>query len=339
MASVDPALTRPRVADVTLRVTAFGCDADEAALLRALAPGLGVDAVIASASLDAAMNELTPEDRCISVSHHESITAHHLDALSAAGVRYISTRSIGTDHIDVVHAERVGIEVGNVSYSPGSVADYTLMLMLMTLRHARSMIRRTHEHDYRLHEERGRELGDLTVGVVGTGRIGSAVIDRLRGFGSRILTLDARRTGAPGEVPLDELLRVSDVITLHAPLTAETRHLLDAASIARMKADAIIVNTARGALIDTVALIEALEEGRLGGAALDVLEEETGLFYADHSGDHTSAPIETTLAGRLRDLPNVVLSPHSAYFTDHALRDMVGNSLNNCLEFDGRQRG
>jgi D-specific alpha-keto acid dehydrogenase len=242
-------------------------------------------------------------------------------------VTYISTRSVGYNHIDVNYAESVGISVETVAYSPDSVADYTLMLMLMAVRHAKSVIRRADVHDYRLNDRRGKELRDLTVGVIGTGRIGAAVIDRLQGFGCRVLSHDRCPKAGADYVPLGELLRRSDIVTLHTPLTADTHHLLDRARIQQMKHGAFVVNTGRGALLDTTALVPALESGRLGGAALDVLEGEEGIFYADCS----DRPIESRLLLRLHKLPNVLISPHTAYYTDHALRDMVENSLINCL--------
>jgi D-specific alpha-keto acid dehydrogenase len=230
----------------------------------------------------------------------------------------------------------VGISVETVAYSPDSVADYTLMLMLMAVRHAKSVIRRADVHDYRLNGVRGRELRDLTVGVIGTGRIGVAVMDRLRGFGCRILAHDTRAKTTADCVSLGELLEQSDIVTLHTPLTSETHHLLDRHRIERMKSGAVIVNTGRGALVDTEALVSALESGRLGGAALDVLEGEEGIFYADCR----DKPIESRLLLRLHQLPNVLISPHMAYYTDRALSDIVENSLLNCLQFtSGDPRG
>ncbi|MCP2635462.1 D-lactate dehydrogenase VanH-A [Microbacterium sp. HD4P20] len=304
-------------------------------LLREVAPRLDVTPVITGAAVSEATIELAVGSRCISVGHKSDITASHLTALRRAGVEYISTRSIGYDHIDVAAAESLGIRVENVAYSPASVADYTLMLMLMAVRHAASVLRRVAAHDFRLPETRGRELGDLTVGVIGTGRIGAAVIDRLRGFGCRILAHDQRQTNPGQDVPLDQLLRESDIVTLHTPLTRETHHLLDGQRIGQLKSGAVVVNTARGPLIDTDALIRALEAGRVGGAALDVVEGEEGVFYADHRG----RPVESERLRRLQMLPNVIISPHSAYFTERALRDMVENSLSNCLRFEGRHHG
>jgi D-specific alpha-keto acid dehydrogenase len=318
------------------RITIYGCGPDEAVLFRELAPRFGVTPTITDAPVSEANIELASGSRCISVSHKTHITNSTLLALGQVGVTYISTRSIGYNHIDVEYADSVGISVENVTYSPDSVADYTLMMMLMAVRDAKSLIRRADMHDYRLSEARGKELRDLTVGVIGTGRIGAAVIDRLRGFGCRILAHDNRPKAAVDYVPLDELLQQSDIVTLHAPLNADTRHLLNRQRIEQMKHGAFIVNTGRGALIDTEALVSALGSGRLGGAALDVLEGEEGIFYADCR----NKPIESKALLWLQELPNVLISPHTAYYTDHALSDTVENSITNCLKFEsGNQHG
>jgi D-specific alpha-keto acid dehydrogenase len=320
----------------TTGITIYGCGQDEAALFREMAPRLGVVPTITEAAVTEANVGLALGNRCISIGHKTQVTNSTLRALGAAGVRYISTRSVGCNHIDVSYAASVGISVETVAYSPDSVADYTLMLMLMTVRHARSIIRRADVHDYRLNDVRGRELRDLTIGVIGTGRIGGAVMDRLRGFGCRLLAYDTQPATSADYVTLDALLEQSDIVTLHTPLTAETHHLLDRRRIERMKSGAVIVNTGRGALLDTEALVGALESGRLGGAALDVLEGEEGIFYADCS----DMPIESPLLLRLHKLPNVLISPHIAYYTDHALSDTVENSLVNCLKFaSGDQHG
>ncbi|GCB44330.1 D-lactate dehydrogenase VanH [Streptomyces sp. NL15-2K] len=317
-----------------VRITIYGCGPDEAVLFRELAPRFGVTPTITDAPVSEANVELASGSRCISVGHKTHVTNATLLALGQAGVTYISTRSIGYNHVDVEYADSVGISVENVTYSPDSVADYTLMLMLMMVREAKSIIRRSEIHDYRLSEVRGRELRDLTIGVIGTGRIGVAVMDRLRGFGCRILAHDNRPKTAADYLPLDELLQRSDMVTLHAPLNADTRHLLNRQRMERMKHGALIVNTGRGALIDTEALVSALESGRLGGAALDVLEGEEGIFYADCR----NKPIESKTLLRLHELPNVLISPHTAYYTDHALSDTVENSLINCLKFESRNR-
>lgn len=314
-------------------MTIYGCGPDEAALFRATARRLGIIPTITDAAVSVANVELASGNQCISVGHKTRVADTTLRALGQAGVTYISTRSIGYNHINVNYAESVGISVENVAYSPDSVADYTLMLMLMAVRHARSTITSADVHDYRLHDVPGKELRDLTVGVIGTGRIGTAVIDRLRGFGGRVVAHDARPKAAVDHVSLDELLRQSDIVTLHTPLNADSYHLLSRQRIKHMKRGALVVNTARGPLVDTEALVSALENGELGGAALDVLEGEEGIFYADCRDQ----PIDNSLLLRLRKMPNVFITPHTAYYTEHALRDMVENSVINCLKFERRQ--
>jgi D-specific alpha-keto acid dehydrogenase len=307
--------------------TIYGWGPDEAALFRRLSPRFGVVPTITETPLSEAAVVLAAGNSCISVGHRTRVTSPTLLALSRAGVRHLSTRSIGCDHIDVSYAESVGISVANVAYSPDSVADYTLMLILMALRHATSIVRRADAHDYRLNDAPGRELRDLTVGVVGTGRIGAAVAHRLAGFGCRVLAHDLRpRLAAADHLPLDELLRLCDVVTLHTPLTPATHHLLNRDRIGQMRRGAVVVNTGRGGLIDTEALVPALESGRLGGAALDVLEEEEGVFYADCR----DVPVERIPFRRLHGLPNVIISPHTAYYTDHALNDIVESTLADC---------
>ncbi|MEI7054356.1 D-isomer specific 2-hydroxyacid dehydrogenase family protein [Nocardioides sp. CCNWLW239] len=300
-----------------------------------LAPAHGVSLTMTTEPVTEDNADLARGDRCISVSHKAPISNATLLALEKRGIRYISTRSVGVDHIDADFAASIGITIGNVFYSPDSVADYTVMLMLMAIRQAKATIRRTDAHDYRLAASRGRELRDLTVGVIGTGRIGTAVIERLRGFGCDVLAHDLRprpATDGAEHVDLDTLVERSDVVSLHTPLSEESHHLLDRRRIDVMRPGAYVINTGRGALIETPALIDALEDGRLGGAALDVVEGEEGIFYADLRGRE----IPNDWLARLQEMPNVLVSPHIAYFTDHALRDTVENSILNCREFESR---
>ncbi len=315
-----------------MEITVYGCGPEEAALFREMAPRFGLLLNITDAVLSEANIELASGNRCVSVSHKAKIAASTLVALSKAGVRYISTRSVGYNHIDMQSAESLGIAVENVAYSPDSVADYTLMLMLMAVRRAKSILSRVQAHDYRLNEVGGRELRDMTIGIIGMGTIGASVLDRLHGFGCRILAYDRCPKTSADYVSLDELIERSDMVTLHTPLNEDSRHLLSRQRIEQMKDGAFIINTGRGALLDTAALLDALEGGRLGGAALDVLEGEEGVFYADHR----QQPVESQLLMRLHQLPNVIITPHSAYYTDHTLSDIVENALGNCLRFGKR---
>lgn len=315
-------------------ITIYGCDEEEAELFRRYSPRYGVEPTIVASAVSADNAALASGNRCISVNHKTPITPSMLYSLKENGVAYLSTRSVGSNHIDKEAAEKLGIAVDTVAYSPDSVADYTLMLILMSLRNAKSVLRRADVHDYRLGSVPGRELRDMTVGILGTGRIGRAVMERLRGFGCRILAYDTSPRARTDYSSLDELLRQSDILTLHLPLNADSRHILDRERIKRMKRGAVVVNTARGALIDTEALIEALDDGRLGGAALDVLEGEEGIFYRDCANE----PIPNRFLQRLHRLPNAILSPHIAFYTERALQDIVENTLRNCLTFERGNR-
>jgi D-specific alpha-keto acid dehydrogenase len=310
-------------------VTFYGSEQHDAPLFREIASRHAVTPTITSAAASIATAGLSAGNRCISIGHKSQISQATLLALYRAGVRYISTRSAGYNHIDLSAAEQLGICVENVAYSPASVADFTLMLMLMLVRHAKATVLQSQAHDYRLRGLPGRELRDMTVGVVGAGRIGVEVIERLQGFGCRVLACDRHVEPTLDCISLDALLAQSDVVTLHTPLTRETHHLLHRQRMSQMKPGAFVINTGRGSLLDTEALLHALESGRLGGAALDVLEGEEGIFYVDQSEKVASHP---TLL-RLQQLPNVVITPHTAYYTDHALRDIVEITLANCLAF------
>lgn len=315
-------------------ITIYGCGQDESALFRGMAPRFGVMPTITEAAVSEANIDLAYGNQCISVGHKTQITNSTLLALSQAGVRYISTRSIGYNHINIKYAESVGISVENVAYSPDSVADYTLMLMLMAVRNVKSIISRADIHDFSLNAVRGKELRDMIIGVIGTGRIGAAVVDRLRGFGCRVLAYDRRPMNSADYVTLDDLVQQSDIVTLHTPLNADTNHILNRQRIGQMKRGAFIINTGRGSLLDTEALIPALESGKLGGAALDVLEGEEGVFYFDCR----EKSIENKLLQRLQKLPNVLITPHTAYYTEHALNDTVENTIVNCLKFERRNQ-
>lgn len=312
-------------------LTIYGCEKDEAMLFQKYSKSYDLKLKIVRDAVTLENASLAGGNKCISVSHKTEVTLPVLKALEKKGVRYISTRSIGLNHIDVKAAQRLGICIDNVVYSPNGVADYTLMLMLMGLRNTEDVLRRADEQNFKL-AARGKELSDMTVGVLGTGRIGQAVIKRLTGFGCKVLAYDREKTADVNYANLDDVLEQSDIVTLHMPLDVETRHMLDDSSIAKMKKDALIVNTGRGALIDTEALVQALESGRLGGAVLDVIEGEEGIFY--HNCKDEIIPNELFL--RLRKLSNVTITPHVAFYTEHALKDVVENTIKNCLEYERR---
>ncbi len=314
----------------SIGITVYGCEHDEAKAFCELSPRFGVEPFITSSAVSVDTARLFPGNRCISVGHKSEVSLPTLAALKYAGVKYISTRSVGINHIDLMAAEEMGIVVGNVAYSPEGVADYTLMLMLMLIRGAKSIVSNAENHDFRLGSARGQELRDMTVGVLGTGQIGKAVIERLGSFGCKVLAYGRGKHAMAEQVSLNDLLQKSDLLTVHVPLNTDTYHLLGHKQIAAMKQGAFLINTARGGVVDTNALIEALKENKLGGAALDVLEGEEGIFYFDY----TQKPLKNHLLLELQKMPNVIVTPHTAYYTERALHDTVTKTLLNCLDFE-----
>lgn len=247
----------------------------------------------------------------------------YVDAFHDMGVQYLPCRSIGYDHIDLAEAEKLGMKVSNVSYAPGGVANYSIMMMLMLLRKMMPIMKRAEVQDFQLKGKMGRDISGCTVGVIGTGRIGRTVIRSLSGFGCRILAYDPYQNEEAKQyatyVSADELLAQSDIITLHAPANEANYHILSREAFEKCKDGVLIVNAARGALIDTEALIDALESGKVGGAGLDVLEYEAGLYYYNREGE----VIRNDQMSILRSFPNVILSPHTAFYTEDAVESMV----------------
>lgn len=249
--------------------------------------------------------------------------AEVLSAYHELGVKAIGTRSIGYDHIDVAHAHKIGMRVSHAIYPPEGVANYAIMLILMTLRKAKLITRLAGARDFGLEGKIGRDISGCTVGIVGTGAIGATVARHLTGFGCRIIASDpypkAELEGIVEYKELPELLAEADVVTLHAPGLPQNFHLIGKDELALMKQGAVIVNTARGTLIDTEALLCALEEGHLGGAALDTIESEANLYYRNLSRE--ILPNRDLAA--LEALPNVIVTPHMAFYTAEAVENMM----------------
>jgi D-lactate dehydrogenase len=256
--------------------------------------------------------------------------AELLEIFNEHGIRYILARSIGYDHIDLDKAKQLEMKVSHVSYPPEAVADYAIMLILMCLRKMPFIMEQSGIQNFSLNGKIGKSICDTTIGVIGTGRIGGTVIKHLSSFGCRIIAFDPYVNKEMSKyceyVDLERLFRESDVITLHAPATDENYHLLNRQAFSKMKTSVIIVNTSRGTLIDTDALIKSLETGHTGGAALDVLEDEKGLYYINRVGDC----IDNRQMAILRSFPNVLLTPHTAFYTEQTVRSMAENTVQ-CL--------
>lgn len=255
----------------------------------------------------------------------------NLKALKKNGIKYVASRSIGYDNVDLDIATKLGIKVSNSYYSPCSVAEFTVMSMMNLLRHLPLTIKKVGINDFSLKGIKGRELQNQIIGVVGTGKIGKTVIKCLSGFGCRIIAFDPFSSDLDNieYVSLEVLKERSDIITLHVPMTDQNKHMIDSKFLSDAKDGVLIVNTARGGLINTKDLVVGLKSGKVGGAALDVIEGEGGIIFKDCS----RRQIDNDNLIILKSMPNVQITPHLAFFTNQAVSDMVEVSLKNLLEF------
>jgi D-lactate dehydrogenase len=277
---------------------------------------------------------------CIFV--NDTCDAAVVESLASLGVQLIALRCAGFNNVDLEACRQHGLSVTRVpDYSPYAVAEHTVALMMMLNRRLHQAYQRNRAGYFVLEGLTGFDMRGKTVGVVGTGKIGQCTIEILLGFGCRVLAFDkfpsddlAARDGVD-YVSLDRLLSDSDIITLHVPLFAETHHLIDAAAIRQMKDGAMLINTSRGGLVDTRALIEGLKSKKIGSAGLDVYEEEAGIFFRDISGE----VLTDDVLARLLTFNNVVVTSHQAYLTHEALANIADTTLANIDEFAQGRRG
>jgi D-lactate dehydrogenase len=262
---------------------------------------------------------------------HDHADAAVIDALAGSGVRGIALRCAGFNNVDLGAAARRGLPVTRVpAYSPHGVAEHAAALLLALDRHIHRAYNRVRDGNFALDGLLGFDLHGKTVGVIGTGKIGACFARIMTGFGCRVLAHDvvenpAVRTLGAEYVTLDRLFTESHVISLHCPLTPQTHHLVNAAALARMRRGVYLINTGRGPLIDTAAVIRALKSGRLGGLGIDVYEEEEGVFYEDLS----AAILADDVLARLLTFPNVLVTGHQAYFTREAMTAIAETTLAN----------
>ncbi len=266
---------------------------------------------------------------------NDRLTAPVVAQLARQGTRLIALRCAGFNQVDLEAAGQHGITVARVpAYSPYATAEYAIGMMLMLNRKLHKAYNRVREMNFALDGLLGFDMHDRTVGIIGTGNIGAIVARILAAFGCRLLPHDVRSNpdvealGA-GYVDLDTLLAESDIITLHCPLVPATHHMIDAASLAKMKPGVMLINTSRGALIDTRDVIAALKEGRIGSLAMDVYEEEADLFFEDLS----TQVIQDDTFARLLTFPNVIITGHQGFFTRQALEAIAAETIVNISAF------
>lgn len=261
----------------------------------------------------------------------DDASATVLDKLHACGIRYVLLRSVGYDHVDLERATMLGMSVANVpEYSPYSVAEHGAAL-LMALN--RKLIQSQHLislQDFRIDSLKGFDIHGKTVGIVGTGKIGLAFARIMLGFGAKVLASDPQINQEAIELgieymPLEKMLKMTDIVSIHCPLNPSTKHLFSQAQFNALKQGAILINTSRGAVINTIDLIEALDSGQLGGACLDVYEFEKGLFFEDHRSD----VIHDINFARLRNFNNVIITSHQGFLTADAINEIAHTTIAN----------
>jgi D-lactate dehydrogenase len=264
---------------------------------------------------------------------NDDLSAPVLRQLAAGGTRLIALRSAGYNHVDLHAAQALGLTVVRVpAYSPHAVAEHALALIMTLNRRTHRAFNRTREGDFTLRGLIGFDLHGKTVGIIGAGQIGLTFARIMVGLGCQILFYDPTpisdlaSLGAQ-QVPLDELLERSHIISLHCPLNSATHHLINAARLRQMRRGVMLINTGRGALIDTPALIGALKSGQLGYLGLDVYEEEAELFFEDHS----EQPLQDDVLARLLNFPNVLITAHQGFLTHEALAAIASTTRDNIV--------
>lgn len=319
-----------------MKVAVFSTKAYDRRFLEAANTQHGHELIFFEPHLTQETSPLAADFPCACVFVNDRLDTTTLSAIKEKGTRLIALRCAGFNNVDLAAAADLGITVVRVpAYSPYAVAEHTLGLILTLNRKIHRAYNRVREGNFSLDGLLGFDLHDRTVGIVGTGKIGTIVAQILNGLGCHLLVYDKFRNqecealGAK-YVELPELFAASDIITLHCPLMPETYHLVDAQALSQMKTGVMLINTSRGALIDTEAAINALKSGKLGYLGLDVYEQESDLFFEDLS----SQVIQDDVFQRLLTFPNVIITGHQAFFTEEALSNIAATTLSNITDFE-----
>jgi D-lactate dehydrogenase len=319
-----------------MKVAVFSTKAYDRRFLEAANADHGHELVFFEPHLTSDTAVLASEFPAVCVFVNDQLDEKTLKAIADQGTRLIALRSAGFNNVDLKAVAEFGLTVVRVpAYSPYAVAEHTIGLILTLNRKIHRAYNRVREGNFSLDGLMGFDLYGRTVGIVGTGKIGAIVAQILKGFGCQILTYDVHRNPeceAVGAkyVELPELFAASDIITLHCPLMPETYHLIDDKALEQIKPGVMLINTSRGALIDTQAVINALKSKKIGYLGLDVYEQESDLFFEDLSED----VIQDDLFQRLLTFPNVVITGHQAFFTENALKKIAETTMSNITDFE-----
>ncbi len=318
-----------------MKVMVFGTRQEEREIIEKQAALYGYEVCMRSDFLTEANVQETKGCEAVCIVVNCRITRTMAHTMSQAGVKYILTRAAGTDHLDVEAIREYGMQTANVPfYSPNAVSEHTILLTLAALRHFKEQIRRTAKYDFSIAGLEGRELRNMTVGVIGAGRIGCATICGLKGFGCRILAYDQRKQEEIREdvsyVSRETVLAESDVLIFHCPLTKETYHMICENTIEKCKDGVVLINCARGGIIDSKAVLKALKSGKIGALAMDVYEQEDSFLRKDMSVQG----LQDGVFKELTDREDVIYTSHTAFYTDEAISNMIETSFKNLYEYE-----
>lgn len=315
-----------------MRITAYETRKDEKETFKRLAAAQQIEITYLETVLDENTVHLAAGSQGVTILGGE-VNANILHQLKALDINYIATRTVGYDHIDLDTAKELDIKVSNASYGPDGVADYTIMLILMSLRKYKQAMFRANVNDYSLNGLQGKEMKDLTIGIIGTGRIGAKVIESLSGFGCEVIAYDTFQhpglTGKAEYVTLDNLYKRADVISLHIPLFESTMQIINKTALNKMKDGVILINCSRGELMNIPDLIDAIEHEKIGALGLDVFENEAGIYHFDRRTEI----IKNREMAYIRQFPNVIMTQHMAFYTDSAVESMVTCGVDNLVSF------
>ena len=316
-----------------MKIVAFETREDERSTFRKLEQKHQIEIVCLPEEISKQNIGLTKGATAISILGHSQMNSELLSLLKENGVDFVSTRTVGYNHIDVDAANKLGIRVANAYYDPHGVADYTVMLILMSLRKYKQAMWRANVNDYSLNGLKGREMRNLTIGIVGTGNIGAQVIENLQGFGCRLIA--SSRTVNKSIEPkveymnLDKLYAQADIISYHLPLLESTSRMVCKETLNKMKDGVILINCSRGELMNISDVIDAIESHKIGALAMDVFENETGIYHQDRRTDI----ISNRDMAYIRQFPNVIMTQHIAFYTDTAVETMVECGVESLCDF------
>jgi len=315
-----------------MKILAFDVRDDEKDIFNQIAATDNVDVTLSKKSPTVKDIEAVKGYEGISILGMTKLNKELLTHLKEAGVKYISTRTIGFDHIDVKAANELELKICNAAYPPNGVADFTVMMMLMCIRQYKQAMWRGQVNDFSLQGLQGRDLNTMTVGVMGTGRIGAQVIKNLSGFGCKIIAYDVHENDSIKSmatyVDLDTLYAQSDIITLHMPLLSSTEHIINNESLKKMKDGVILINCARGGLTDINTLVEGIESQKIGALGIDTVEGEETIVHLDRRTDI----IPNRNWFYLHQFRNVIMTQHMAFYTREAVESMVRCGIEGIVE-------